>query len=144
MGQEVLDEVTGYLLKRVHAALRAEMEAVLRPLGLTVAQYACLEVLDRADAVTSAQLAREAFISRQSMTVLLSGMESRGWVEVVRGKGRARPYRITATGRAALDPGRAAVTDVEGRMVGALDSGQRRDLHELLGQCLHGLTVSGS
>ncbi|QOR71480.1 MarR family transcriptional regulator [Ruania alkalisoli] len=140
MSQGSLEGVTGYLLKRVHAALRAEMEAVLRPLGLTVAQYACLEVLDRADSATSAHLARGAFISRQAMTVLLAGMESHGWVEVVPGKGRARPYRITTAGRAALDPARTVVNDVDARMVGGLDPAQRRDLHALLGECLHGLT----
>lgn len=34
----------GYLLKETATALRTAMEAVLRPLGMTVTHYSCLEL----------------------------------------------------------------------------------------------------
>ena len=39
----------GYLVKRVQAALRAAMDDALRPIGLSVSQYAILEALLDAD-----------------------------------------------------------------------------------------------
>ena len=42
-----LDQAVGYVLKQAAAALRAAMDAVLRPLAQTVPQYACLELLGR-------------------------------------------------------------------------------------------------
>ncbi len=40
-----LDTSLGYLLKEASTALRQSMEAVLRPLGMTVTHYSCLELL---------------------------------------------------------------------------------------------------
>jgi hypothetical protein len=39
-----LNTSLGYLLKQAHNVLRSEMDAALRPLGMTVPQYACLEL----------------------------------------------------------------------------------------------------
>jgi hypothetical protein len=36
-----LDESVGYLLKQAATALRSRIDAKLRPLGLSVPQYAC-------------------------------------------------------------------------------------------------------
>ena len=60
----------GYELKRAQAALRAAMDEALRRHGLTVPQYACLELLDQRPGLTNAELARGAFVSRQSMNVV--------------------------------------------------------------------------
>lgn len=60
----------GYVLKETQAALRARMDEVLRGHGLTVPQYACLELLHEGDEasaspapvpreLTNAELARE-------------------------------------------------------------------------------------
>ncbi|MDN5861556.1 MAG: MarR family transcriptional regulator, partial [Pseudonocardia sp.] len=62
-----LELVVGYVLKQAATALRAGMDAVLRPLALTVPQYACLELLGRHPGLSSSELARGAFVSRQAM-----------------------------------------------------------------------------
>ena len=41
-----LDTSVGYVLKEASSALRVAMEAALRPLGITVTAYSCLELLD--------------------------------------------------------------------------------------------------
>ncbi len=51
----------------------AAMDTVLRPLELTVAQYSCLEVLNQRPGVSSAELARAVFVTRQSMNPVLQG-----------------------------------------------------------------------
>lgn len=40
-----LDTSVGYVLKEASSALRVAMEAALRPLGITVTAYSCLELL---------------------------------------------------------------------------------------------------
>jgi len=54
------------------------MEAVLRPLGMTVTHYAVLELLAQRSGLSNSELARGAFVSRQSMNVLLQSLERDG------------------------------------------------------------------
>lgn len=139
-----LDKHVGYVLKRAHAALRGEMDAALRPLGMTVPQYACLEALERDGGLSSAQLARATFVTRQSMTVMLAGLAEEGLVEEAPGphRGKARPYRITSQGHTALRPAITAVRSVEQQMTEALDDTERAELRSLLRACIDGLRES--
>ena len=66
-----LETSIGYMLKEAASALRSSMEAVLKPLEMTVTQYACLELLAQRPGLSHSELARGAFITRQSMNVLL-------------------------------------------------------------------------
>ena len=45
MKQEEFNQLIGYRLKEAQSLLRSRMEEALRPLGITVAQYVCLEIL---------------------------------------------------------------------------------------------------
>lgn len=143
MGQGVgnLEHVAGYVLKEVHAGMRAEMDAALRALGLTVPQYACLEVLGQRSPLSSAALARASFVSRQSMHVMLTAMSGSGWVRPssVGAPGRARPYELTERGRTILTPASIAVRQVEDRMLHHLDHDQQEQLLTLLRACIRGL-----
>src|SRR4051794_2090760 len=57
-----------YLVKRVELAVRSRLDEVLRPGGLTTLQYTALTVLQRHPAsLTSAQLARNSFVTAQTM-----------------------------------------------------------------------------
>ncbi|MCO5994411.1 MarR family winged helix-turn-helix transcriptional regulator [Actinoallomurus rhizosphaericola] len=123
MTQDELDLSVGYVLKRVQSALRAAMDAALREHGLTTPQYACLELLDQRPGLSNADLARGAFVSRQSMNVVLRGLEENGLVErpARAAQGRALPVRLTAEGRERLRRAHADVFEIERRMVDVLD-----------------------
>ena len=56
------------------------MEAVLRPLGMTVTHYSCLELLAQRPGLSNSELARSEFVTRQSMNVLLQALERDGYV----------------------------------------------------------------
>lgn len=118
-----LDTSLGYLLKEASSALRAAMEDVLRPLGMTITHYSCLELLAQRPGLTNSELARGAFVTRQSMNVLLRTMEADG--EVVRpdqaAVGKVLPARLTPAGAAKLARASAAVREVEQRMLSGLD-----------------------
>jgi DNA-binding MarR family transcriptional regulator len=69
-----------YLVKRTELAVRARLDEVLKPSGLTALQYTALTVLERHDGLTAAQLARDSFVTAQSMADMVRTLESRGYV----------------------------------------------------------------
>jgi DNA-binding MarR family transcriptional regulator len=139
-----LDTSVGYLLKEASSALRAAMESVLRPLGMSVTHYSCLELLAQRAGLSNSELARGAFVTRQSMNVLLQALEQAGLV--VRPEtppaGRALPTQLTPSGRRQLRAASAAVRAVEDRMKSGLTSEQQIQLGLLLSHCVSALTRS--
>jgi DNA-binding MarR family transcriptional regulator len=115
---EPLDENVGYVLKQAAVALHAAMDTALRPCGLTLSQYACLEQLSRTPSRTNAELARATFVTPQSMNEVLRGLQARGLVERPERAetGRARPTRLTTEGARAVDRARSALGPVDDRM----------------------------
>lgn len=124
----------GYLLKEASSALRIAMEDVLRPLGMTVTSYSCLELLAQRPGLSNSELARGAFVTRQSMNVLLQSLEREGWVTraTTASEGRALPVTLTDAGRRQRAQASAAVKTVEDRMLAELSAPERRQAFELL------------
>ncbi|MGK9147866.1 MarR family transcriptional regulator [Plantibacter flavus] len=117
-----LETSLGYLLKEASSALRIAMEEVLRPLGMTVTHYSCLELLAQRPGLSNSELARGAFVTRQSMNVLLQSLERDGIVTRATEAtvGKALPTRLTPLGRRSLEAASAAVRGVEVRMLGGM------------------------
>ena len=114
-----------------------------RPLHLTV-PYACLELLGQRPGLSNAELARGAFVTRQSMNVVLRGLEERGLVirPETAPRGRELPTVLTETGRVHLQAASAAVRNVEKRMCAGLTPAQQRELLNSLTACVRNLTES--
>jgi DNA-binding MarR family transcriptional regulator len=117
-----LESSLGYLLKQASAALRSAMEEVLRPLGMTVTHYSCLELLAQRPGLSNSELARAAFVTRQSMSVLLQTLERDGYVTrpAEAPVGRMLPTRLTPRGRRSLAKATVAVRSVEIRMLAGM------------------------
>lgn len=134
-----LETSLGYLLKEASSALRAAMEEVLRPLGMTITHYSCLELLSQRPGLSNSELARGTFVTRQSMNVLLQTLEREG--DVTRPAeapvGKVLPTRLTARGRRRLEQASAAVRSVELRMLSGLteqdQAAARRILRSMIG-----------
>ncbi|MFQ1003393.1 MarR family winged helix-turn-helix transcriptional regulator [Modestobacter sp. SSW1-42] len=138
MAQEVhLDSSVGYALKQAAAALRTAMEAELEPLSLTVTQYACLELLGQRPGLSSAELARGVFVTRQSMQAVLQGLQERGLLSrsATAPQGRALPTRLTAAGTDLLGRASRAVAGVERRMLGDRSPAEVVRLRDDLAAC---------
>ena len=122
-----LETSIGYALKEAASALRLAMETVLRPLGLTITEYSCLELLAQHPGLSNSDLARGAFVTRQSMSVLLQALERDGLVsrpsEALVGK--VLPTRLTPQGRTSLDAASAAVRAVELRMLSGMTADEQ-------------------
>ncbi|WP_329257632.1 MarR family transcriptional regulator [Streptomyces pseudovenezuelae] len=129
-----LETSLGYLLKEASSALRAAMEEVLRPLGMSVTHYSCLELLAQRPGLSNSELARGAFVTRQTMNVLLQALERDGYVTrpAAAPVGKALPARLTPRGRRSLDKASAAVRSVEARMLAGLTETEQADAFRVL------------
>lgn len=143
MSQDGVDLKTslGYLLKEASSALRAEMEAVLRPLGMTVTHYSCLELLAQRPGLSNSELARGAFVTRQSMNVLLQALERDGYVTrpVEARVGKVLPTELTPRGRRSLEQASVAVRSVEVRMLGGMTHDEQADASRFLQSMIRSL-----
>src|SRR4051794_32580205 len=136
-----LDTSLGYLLKEASSALRVAMEEVLRPLGMNVTHYSCLELLAQRPGLSNSELARGAFVTRQTMNVLLQALERDGSVTrpTEAPVGKALPARLTPRGRRSLEKASAAVRSVEVRMLAGLSEADRATAFRILRSMIHSL-----
>ncbi len=65
----------GYALKRAQQALRGRLDSDLRAIGLTMPQYSVLAGLERKAGLSSAELARQAFVTPQTMQAIITTLE---------------------------------------------------------------------
>jgi DNA-binding MarR family transcriptional regulator len=136
-----LETSLGYLLKEASSALRSAMEDVLRPLGMSVTHYSCLELLAQRPGLSSSELARGAFVTRQTMNVLLQALERDGYVTrpAEAPVGKVLPTRLTPRGRRSLEKASAAVRSVEARMLADLTETEQSDAFRILQSMIRSL-----
>jgi DNA-binding MarR family transcriptional regulator len=126
-----------YAVKQVELAVRAHLDELLRPSGTTVLQYTALTVLERRSGLTSAELARNAFVTPQSMGDLVTALERRDLVTRHRDPRHARRLLISLTpaGQELLTRMEPHVRELEERMLGGLANGERAALRDYLNRC---------
>jgi DNA-binding MarR family transcriptional regulator len=135
------DLVTGptllYLIKQLELAVRSRLDEVLRPAAITPLQYTALTVLERRSDLSTAALARNAFVTDQSAADMVAVLEERGLIERRPDPAdrRRRVLRLTATGGALLDRLRADVAAVERRMLGSLSAEEADELRRYVIAC---------
>ncbi|MFF5172785.1 MarR family winged helix-turn-helix transcriptional regulator [Micromonospora sp. NPDC000089] len=140
-----LETSLGYLLKEASSVLRTAMEEVLRPLGMSVTHYSCLELLAQRPGLSNSELARGAFVTRQSMNVLLQTLEREGYVTrpAEPPVGKALPARLTPRGRRSLEQATAAVRSVEVRMLAGMTGAEQSEAFRILKTMIRSLRDDG-
>jgi DNA-binding MarR family transcriptional regulator len=135
------DQPVGYLLMRVHRALRATIDDTLRPHGFTMPQVAVLFALGRKAGLSTAELARLAFVTPQAMGEVLAGLEAKGLVirRAHDSHGRILPAELTATGIEARNLCHEVLSKAERQMLADLTADERHIFGQSLERCLVGL-----
>lgn len=124
-----------YLTKQLELAVRAHLEDLLRPAAITALQYTALTVLERRSGVTTAELARNSFVTDQTMADMVTTLHDRGLIarDVDPRDRRRRVIRLTPAGELLLDRFHGPVAALEQRMLSGLDHDQADQLrHHLL------------
>jgi DNA-binding MarR family transcriptional regulator len=135
MRESLEDTPLGYLLYRVHNALRSEVTStVLEPLGLAFPQYICMRILSRYPDRSNAELARDTNVSPQAMNMVLRGLEERGLVTRPANvsSGRSLPATLTREGMELLKQTDAGVKAAERRVMANLSSRQCAEFKQIL------------
>ena len=141
-GTEAAPPLLLYMLKQVELAVRARIDEIVRPVGLTAAQYTALTVLERHTDMSSAQLARNSFVTAQSMADMITALEGRKLIERHRDKSDRRRLVVALTdeGRALLDRCRDDVDALEATMLSGLSTAQTKALRATLATCYTNLS----
>jgi DNA-binding MarR family transcriptional regulator len=130
-----------YLIGRLDHVLGQRLRDRLALLGLTLAQYTALSVLDAQRHLSNAQLAERTMISPQSANEMVKAMDAKGWIERQpdANHGRIVQIRVTDQGKALLRECDAAVAELERIMLAGLDTEQQQRLGGQLKGMLHAL-----
>lgn len=125
---------TVYLLKRAETVVRNGMEECLRPVGVTPRQYVTLSLLRDERDQSSADLARKAGITPQSMSETIATLIRKGLIERAENPGHKRILmaRLTKAGERLLAQSDAAVDRLEADLLGKLPAGELDSLRQAL------------
>jgi DNA-binding MarR family transcriptional regulator len=126
-----------YVIKQVELAARAQLDEIFRPIGMTALQYTALTVLERHPDLSSAQLARNSFVTAQTMADMVRALEERRLVERHRDAADRRRLvlALTGDGRRLLGRYRGRVAALEERMLRGLSPEEAAALRRGLGVC---------
>ncbi|MEU2743736.1 MarR family transcriptional regulator [Streptomyces sp. NPDC007095] len=131
-----------YMVKQVELVVRSHLDELVKPAGITALQYTSLTVLERHDGLSAAQLARDSFVTAQSMADLVRSLENRGLIRRERNPRNRRELLILLTdeGRALLARFTDEVRDLEERMVRDLSAHQTDQFRQALSKAWHALS----
>ncbi|MFE0451247.1 MarR family winged helix-turn-helix transcriptional regulator [Streptomyces sp. NPDC058914] len=131
-----------YMVKQVELVVRSHLDELVKPSGITALQYTALTVLERHDGLSAAQLARDSFVTAQSIADLVRSLESRGLIRRERNPRNRRELLIMLTeeGRALLARHAGPVRDLEERMVRDLTDRQADQFRLALSKAWHALS----
>ncbi|MER5899658.1 MarR family transcriptional regulator [Streptomyces mirabilis] len=131
-----------YMVKQVELVVRSHLDELVKPAGITALQYTALTVLERHDGLSAAQLARDSFVTAQSMADLVRSLENRGLIRRERNPHNRRELLILLTdeGRELLARYTDAVRELEERMVRELSAHQTDQFRQALSKAWHALS----
>ncbi|WP_432030561.1 MarR family winged helix-turn-helix transcriptional regulator [Streptomyces sp. 1222.5] len=131
-------ERLGSHLKRAEQALNATKTAVLKPAGVTVAQYAALLHLSGKPGISAAALARLCGVTPPTMTTVLKNLQDRGLIARTPHEWHRNVLetRLTDEGRAVLADADARAVRVERALAAEFSAEEREALAVLLARCV--------
>ncbi|PQV47651.1 MarR family winged helix-turn-helix transcriptional regulator [Paraburkholderia sp. BL21I4N1] len=112
-----------YVIGSLDRILRRRMTEALAPLGLTLAQFTALSVLEAKGQASNAQVAERSFITPQSANEVMNAMAARNWIsrEPDPTHGRIVLLQLTDEGRAVLRECEQAVKIIEKQMMEGIE-----------------------
>jgi len=140
-GEETTPSSILFVIKQIEQATRAHLDTLLKPHGITAIQYATLTILERHGEMSSADLARRAFVRAQSMADMIAVLERIELVERREDVDNRRRSIISLTPRGSrlLTTVAAPVSHLESRMLGEIDPNRVDDLRHDLSACRRAL-----
>jgi DNA-binding MarR family transcriptional regulator len=133
---------TGYTIKKVQFLIHNLMNIKLLTISLTLPQYSVLKVLERNEPITGARLAKESFVTPQTMHTLLVSMQGRNLIQrsAVTGNNKSLNISITHHGMTMLNNAEQVLGDVIKKGNQVLNREEHTQLMDLLVKLYDGLS----
>lgn len=114
----------GYLFRLAHQRFRVALEDGLQDLHLSAQEYGVLSVFENRSEVSTAELARIAQVTRQTMHAAVNKLGSSGMLERRARNQRVILLRPTRRGRARLKAATKRVREIESITLAGLDTSE--------------------
>jgi len=140
-GQQADRRRAAQMMKRILVHFRGQMDDLLRPKGVTAAQWVVLKAIRNEPVASGAQLARACHVTPQSAQALLKSLEDGGWI--VRTKDtvndRILIAKLTAGGVKLLEVGEKLALMIEKKLWRGIPGSAVGALNKTLERCLANL-----
>jgi DNA-binding MarR family transcriptional regulator len=135
-----------YLVFRLERHIRARLDDALARHAVTSTEYMALSELRLRDGLSSAQLARIAFVTPQAMNLVIRDMEKRGLIRRTPDLTRGRMLRasLTRKGLSTLARCDRALDAIEELMLAETDDKTQKTLAETLTECTRTLRTGAT
>ncbi len=132
---------TGYILKKAQQMLRLKMDQAIAPLTLTTPQYAVLARLEESPGISNADLARDSFITPQTMHSIVANLEKKHLVKRKQSPehGRILCTQLTSQGKLVVKKAHSLVESAEKKMLRSISAKSKKILEALLLECIDNL-----
>jgi DNA-binding MarR family transcriptional regulator len=126
----------GFLLARAHLIARAQADAALDKLGLSMKAYAALATLISVGAVSQQNLSRRIGMDPATMVDVIDSLENSGFIERRRNANDRRSYAlmVTAKGKSLYRRAEQTIAEAEALTLKGMKPDERRALMTLLGK----------
>lgn len=128
-------------MKRVMLRFRVLLDERLRPLGITTAQLQILFAVRSAAGSSGAQLARECFVTPQSIQTLLAQLEKAGLIARKKAQGNERilTATITAAGERLAKKVEKLSQEIQESLWSGISDREIRQMSRFLERCIENL-----
>jgi len=135
------DNSIGYLVWKLSNAARVELEAQLGEIELTVAQMGAVGALHADPSQSTADLARELYLTPQNLSLVVSKLEREGHLERRPHETNRRIHKLVLTtrGRGTMERAITRAIRVDKCMTATLSAAERTLLAKLLHKCLRAM-----
>ncbi len=130
-------------MKRILIHFRGQMDDLLRPEGVTTAQWVMLRAIENEPVASGAQLARACHVTPQSSQALLKSLEDGGWIVRMKDavNDRILIAKLTSRGEKLLETGEKLVRGIEKKLWEGIPKSVVEALNKTLERCLENLEV---
>lgn len=130
----VLDQLTGYAIRRAQIAIYEELDRELAPLKITPPRFSSLVLIEGNPGVLQSELARIIGVGGPAMVAIVDFLQAQGWLrrEAHDGDRRANHLVLTTKGRTHLERVKAMMKALDDRWTARLTAQERATLTALL------------
>jgi DNA-binding MarR family transcriptional regulator len=130
----ILDELTGYAVRRAQIAIYEDLDRVMAPLNITPPRFSSLVLIEQNPGILQSELATIIGVGRPAMVAIIDFLQAQGWLrrQSHDGDRRANHLVLTPKGLTHLARVKAVMAELDDAWTSRLSAAERRTLTALL------------